>query len=302
MDYDKEKLVTRLSAQKKVIIFTLLFLLIGFLTIYVAHPASKDIVITPEEIGQGDIGLLKLNDNNKSGLEIVWNERNITLMPGSETGSYVAFLGVDLTLKPGRYMVKKTDGKTIQTKVIDVYKKDYGIRRLTIPKSMEALDKKTLNRVRDESRRIKRLFLESDKKPLWEGPWIKPVKGPVVSPFGRRSIINGTERSPHSGVDFKASEGEPVMATNSGIVVFIEECFFSGLTVIIEHGGGIQSMYFHLSKVLADIGQTVKKGEIIGLSGCSGRVTGPHLHFGVRLDGARVNPLKLIDLSRAMGG
>jgi len=287
---------------KKFYLFALLVVLIPFLAVKLAHSISKDSVITPQEIGQGGIGLLKVSDNNADNLEILWNERNISLIPGVDNNTHFAFIGVDLTLKPGRYKFKKTNGVYTETKIIHVYKKDYGIRRLKIPKSMEALDKKTLDRVRDESRRIQRLFFESDKRPLWDGAWIRPVNGPVVSPFGRRSIINGIERSPHSGVDLKASEDEPVRATNKGVVVLVEECFFSGLSVIIEHGGGIQSMYFHLSTALIDIGQIVKKGDIIGLSGSSGRVTGPHLHFGVRLDGARVNPIQLIDLSREIGG
>ncbi len=289
-------------SEKKFYLFALLLVLIPFITVQPAHSMSKTIIITPQEIGQGGVGLLKVHDNNKGNLEITWNKRNISLIPGVETNTHFAFIGVDLTLKPGRYKVKKTDGVHTETKIIHVYKKDYGIRRFNIPKSMEALDKKTLDRVRDESRRIRRLFLESDKTPLWEGAWIRPVHGPVVSPFGRRSIINGTERSPHSGVDLKAAEGEPVKATNNGVAVLVEACFFSGLSVIIDHGGGIHSMYFHLSKALIDTGQIVKKGEIIGLSGSSGRVTGPHLHFGVRLDGARVNPIKLLDLSRGIGG
>ncbi len=287
---------------KKLYLFALLVVLIPFLAVKLAHSISKDSIIAPQEIGQGGIGLLKVRNNSTDTLEILWNKRNISLIPSVDNNTHFAFIGVDLTLKPGRYKLKKTDGVYTETKIISVYKKDYGIRRLKIPKSMEALDKKILDRVRNESRRIQRLFFESDKKPLWKGAWIRPVNGPVVSPFGRRSIINGIERSPHSGVDLKAFKGEPVKATNNGVVVLVEECFFSGLSVIIEHGGGIQSMYFHLSKALIDRGQTVKKGEIIGLSGSSGRVTGPHLHFGIRLDRARVNPIQLIDLSREIGG
>ena len=120
------------------------------------------------------------------------------------------------------------------------------------------------------------------------------------SPFGCRCIINDMERSPHSGVDLKASEGTPVKATNRGIVVLVADHFFSGLSVVIDHGGGMQSMYFHLSEVLVQAGELLEKGTIIGLSGSSGRVTGPHLHFGIRLNGGRVNPIKLIEISRRL--
>jgi murein DD-endopeptidase MepM/ murein hydrolase activator NlpD len=136
--------------------------------------------------------------------------------------------------------------------------------------------------------------------PLWRGKWIKPVAGTVVSPFGCRSIINGMERSPHSGVDLEAAQGTPVKVPNRGRVVLVANHFFSGLSVVIDHGGGIQSMYFHLSQVIVEVGQLLKKGEIIGLSGSSGRVTGPHLHFGIRLNGERVNPINLIEISRRL--
>lgn len=123
------------------------------------------------------------------------------------------------------------------------------------------------------------------------------MAGTVVSPFGCRCIINGEERSPHSGVDLKAEQGTPVKATNRGKVALVADHFFSGLSVFIDHGGGIQSMYFHLSQVFVQVGQVVEKGTTLGQSGSSGRVTGPHLHFGIRLNGERVNPINLIEIS-----
>jgi murein DD-endopeptidase MepM/ murein hydrolase activator NlpD len=141
----------------------------------------------------------------------------------------------------------------------------------------------------------------SHDQPLWQGSWIRPVSGGIVSPFGRRTIINDLERSTHSGVDLKAAEGTPIKAANGGRVVLVADHFFGGLSVVIDHGGGIHSMYFHLSEVSAKAGQIVEKGELIGLSGSSGRATGPHLHFGIRLHGDRVSPLRLIELSTGLG-
>jgi murein DD-endopeptidase MepM/ murein hydrolase activator NlpD len=287
---------------KKEIYFLFILSFFAYLTpVKVSHSVIDYIIVKPSKIGQGEVGILTVSVDKGGKPEIIWNEKRITLIPGIENKVWTAFIGADLTLRPGKYKLKTIAREHMDTKLIHVFKKDYGVRRLTVPKSMEALDEQTLKRVKRESRRIKKLFLRSDKNPLWKGVWVRPVNGPVVSPFGRRSIINGAERSPHSGVDLKAAEGVPVKATNNGAVVLTDDCFFGGVSVIIDHGGGIHSMYFHLSKPLVNTGQMVKKGDIIGLSGSSGRVTGPHLHFGVRLDGARINPLELIDVSRIIG-
>ena len=128
-----------------------------------------------------------------------------------------------------------------------------------------------------------------------------PVQGKIVSPFGCRTIINKLERSPHSGVDLKVAQGTSIKATNRGRVVLVADHFFGGLSVVIEHGGAIHSMYFHLSNASVRVGQMVEKGDTIGFTGSSGRATGPHLHFGIRLNGERVNPLGLIELSAGLG-
>lgn len=287
--------------KKKIYFLFILSFFAYLLSAKVSHSAIDYIIVTPSKIGQGEVGILTVNCDKGGKPEIIWNEKHITLTPGIENKVWTAFIGADLTLRPGKYKLKTIVSEHTDTKFIHVFKKDYGVRRLTVPKSMEALDEQTLKRVKRESRRIKKLFLRSNQNPLWKGAWVRPVNGPVVGPFGRRSIINGSERSPHSGVDLKAAEGVPVKATNNGAVVLVDDCFFSGVSVIIDHGGGIHSMYFHLSKPLVNVGQMVKKGDVIGLSGSSGRVTGPHLHFGLRLDGARINPLKLIDVSRRIG-
>ncbi|MBW1862211.1 MAG: M23 family metallopeptidase, partial [Deltaproteobacteria bacterium] len=120
----------------------------------------------------------------------------------------------------------------------------------------------------------------------------------LVGPFGRRSIINDQPRSPHSGVDLKGKRGTPIKAANNGKVALTGNHFFSGKSVVIDHGGGIQSMYFHLDKIMAKEGQTIIKGQVIGLVGSTGRSTGPHLHWGMRVNGARVDPLMLTGLSQ----
>jgi len=115
-----------------------------------------------------------------------------------------------------------------------------------------------------------------------------------ASSFGFRRIINGTPRAPHSGTDLSAPTGTEVVAANHGRVVLVGNFFFAGGSVVIDHGGGLFTMYFHLSEFKVEEGATVKSGELIALSGSSGRVTGPHLHWGARLANARIDPLELL--------
>ena len=147
---------------------------------------------------------------------------------------------------------------------------------------------------------MKSLWEALPSTPLWNGPFLRPVPGEVVGPFGQRSIINDQPRSPHSGVDLKGERGAPVRAINHGQVVLTDDHFFTGLTVVMDHGGGIQSMYFHLNRIAVQKGQVATKGQIIGFVGSTGRATGPHLHWGIRMNGARIDPLLLLALSQQL--
>jgi murein DD-endopeptidase MepM/ murein hydrolase activator NlpD len=278
----------------------LLALLLFFLLppVEASSSSGPDITVIPSKIGQGEIGLLSIKKKGAKP-EVTWMGRKITLVSDKKNEIWLSFIGSDLTARPGRYKLKISpiDNNNPHSITISVLSRDYGIRRLTLPKEMVELDADTLKRVMEESRKVRELFFRPAGYSLWRGKWIRPAPGTVVSSFGRRSIINDMERSPHSGVDLKAEKGTPVKATNSGRVALVANHFFSGLSVFIDHGGGIQSMYFHLSHVSVQVGQLVEKGATIGLSGSSGRVTGPHLHFGIRLNGGRVNPINLIEIS-----
>ena len=270
-----------------------------------ASPSSGlNITVRPSKIGQGEVSLLTIREKSEAKPQVIWMGKKIALVNDKKNGIWSGFIGADLTTRPGRYKLEISLGDTENHffRTVSVISKDHGIRHLTLPREMVELDPPTLKRARDESRRVMEIFLRSDDYPLWGGRWIRPVAGGLVGPFGCRSIINGMERSPHSGVDLKAAEGTPVMASNTGTVALVANHFFSGLSVILDHGGGIHSMYFHLSKAFVRSGELVEKGAVLGLSGSTGRATGPHLHFGIRLNGTRVNPIDLIELSRRLEG
>jgi murein DD-endopeptidase MepM/ murein hydrolase activator NlpD len=216
-------------------------------------------------------------------------------------GRYGALIGIDLADGPlqAEVRVQAQEGPKahlIKRYRIKVRPSKFGIQKLTLPDDKVELDEETLKRVETEQQQmLKNLGTVSEKK-LWKGQFIIPVEGKMAGTFGLKRIINGQPRNPHSGEDIYAPEGATVAASNDGIVTLIGNYFFSGKSIVIDHGLGLFTMYFHLSEVRVGHGETVSKGQTIGLVGATGRATGPHLHWGARLNGARVNPLSLVKL------
>jgi murein DD-endopeptidase MepM/ murein hydrolase activator NlpD len=216
-----------------------------------------------------------------------------------ETRTYEGLIGIDMSTSPATYEIKviatDEDNRVYSSTLpLRVEKVDFGTQTLSLPPSMVDLDAKTLERVNQEARRLQALFQTFRNERLWEGVFIRPVEGEIVAGFGLNRIINGRQRSQHTGVDLRAEEGTPVLACNHGAVVFVDELFFSGKSVILDHGWGLYSMYFHLSEPLVQEGNHVRTGTILGRVGSTGRSTGPHLHWGIRINGARVDPFALL--------
>jgi murein DD-endopeptidase MepM/ murein hydrolase activator NlpD len=284
----------------KRILLCIPFFLLLLLPAHGYSAPELDIIVTPPTIAQGEVGLITMKII-KSMPSLKWMEKTVALVPCHNGQRSAAFIGVDLTTKPGKYtLFINIQNERPDSLGIDVVAKDYGIRQFTVPKAMVELDALTLKRVKREIKSMREVFSRTAAERLWRGPWIMPLSGSVVSPFGCRTIINGHERSPHSGVDLRAQERTPVKATNRGRIALVADHFFSGRSVVMDHGAGIMSMYFHLSHIPVKVGQVVEKGACIGLSGSSGRATGPHLHFGVRINGGRVDPIQFIQISRGL--
>ncbi len=140
------------------------------------------------------------------------------------------------------------------------------------------------------------IYSTSTSKSNISSKFIAPMESKITSSFGKARVYNDTLNGYHSGTDYRAKVGTPIKASNDGVVVLVKKRFYSGGTVILDHGHGIYTCYYHMSKFSVKYGQKVHKAEIIGLSGVSGRVTGPHLHFSARVSGIQVDPLQLIEL------
>ena len=159
-------------------------------------------------------------------------------------------------------------------------------------------------RAKKEARKVKQTYADGSIAGLWDGDFQLPMASEITSPFGNKRLFNGQLKSYHNGVDFRAPIGTPVFAANSGVVQMAENFFYSGNVVIIDHGNKIFTIYAHLSKIEVAAGQPIKKGQQLGLTGASGRVSGPHLHWGVKVNGAAVNPIQFIEVmtSLSLGG
>lgn len=252
----------------------------------------------PIEVKQGDIVHLSVKPG--PGIDSVSGRFQGKAIPFFETGEglFTTVLGIDLAQKKGSLGFTVTwEGreKTGQKEyTINIVSAPFGIQRLTLPKNKVDLDPPTLTRVRMEKGLMKEAFEHSINEKLWRGEFLVPVQGKRQGTFGRKRILNGQPRRPHTGEDISAPQGATILATNSGKVVLVGDFFFNGRSVVIDHGLGLFSMYFHLSEVAVSNGGSVKRGDTIGRVGQSGRVTGPHLHWGMRLNGARIDPYALV--------
>ena len=213
-----------------------------------------------------------------------------------DSRTWRVLVGIDLDLKPGSYPVEIDGGdpQTRTTYLLAVRMRRFPTRTLTVDPDLVNPPPHEMARIAREAERLRRLWAEPATARMWEGPFIRPVPDAANSSFGTRSIYNGQPRSPHSGTDFLSATGRAVKAPNAGRVVIAETLYFTGGTVVIDHGAGVLSLFAHLSSIAVRDGDLVKTGDVVGEVGATGRVTGPHLHWAVRVAGARVDPLLLL--------
>jgi hypothetical protein len=223
---------------------------------------------------------------------LVWKGRTFPLKKAG-AGRFHALIGVDLMEPPGiaaLSIVADSSGAAARLDMeLAVREKAFPVQELTLPKGMAEFDKATLERIRIEAEDLEARFAAVSAD-AWDLPFLPPVEDYLPVGFGSRRIINGEPRSPHAGVDIRLPEGTPVRAIAAGSVAFSGERFFGGRSVVLDHGGGLFSVYYHLREAAVEEGRRVEKGELIGAVGSSGRATGPHLHFGVRAAGGRIDP------------
>ncbi len=277
-------------------IFIILFLLSSFLF-------SFNVKISDESIANGATSLFEFK--KEKGFEykkLTLGKRDFKVYdnPLDLTKMY-ALLPISYYAKAKQESVEITylkNGKTV-VKSIRVHVKDgnYKKEKIQVTKSkVNPKGKKTNARINKEYQEAMSIYAQSTKKNYLTSKFILPIESFITSDFGKARIYNDTLKGYHSGTDFRAKVGTPIIASNTGLVVLVKDRFYSGGTVIINHGQGIYTCYYHMSKFSVEKNQKIQKGDVLGLSGKSGRVTGPHLHFSVRVGGVQVDPLQFVGL------
>jgi len=242
----------------------------------------------------GGVALIELPASDAAP-RVSYNGKPVMVLASGDV--YSAVVGLPLAAKPGTHTLKVeyADGEHT-TLDFAVLEKTYTSQHITLKnKRMVNPEKRDMERIGREQQRIKQALATWNEHTPDTLRFSLPVKGPVSSPFGLRRFFNEQARKPHSGLDLAAAEGAPIAAPASGRILDTGDFFFNGNTVFIDHGQGLVTMYCHMSRVDVKPGQTVKIGDVIGAVGKTGRVTGAHLHWGVSLNDARVDPTLFLD-------
>ena len=203
----------------------------------------------------------------------------------------LAIVGIPLSVTPGSQHIEVQYSHRVQTLGFQVNPREYNAQHITLKNTQhvnpDPENLKRINRELEEQNRAYRQFSANTPSNL---RFDKPVDGPLSSPFGLRRFFNGEERNPHSGLDFAVPQGTPVKSPAAGRVILTGHYFFNGNTVFVDHGQGLISMFCHLSRIDVKTGDDLPRSGVLGLVGATGRATGPHLHWNVSLNDARVDP------------
>ena len=217
---------------------------------------------------------------------------------------YFGLIAIPIPSKPGQthLAVQWTDSKGQHTQKVpfEISAGSYRTDVLTVAPGKVKLNKSDLERVKREKKELKEIWRTASDHRLWDSGFQLPINSAITSSFGNQRLFNDQLKGFHRGTDFRAPVGKPIMAANSGTVRLAKELFYSGNLVIIDHGIGIFSLYAHLSQIDVIAGQHIEKGQQIGLSGATGRVKGPHLHWGIKVNNIYVDPIQFVDAIKTL--
>jgi murein DD-endopeptidase MepM/ murein hydrolase activator NlpD len=263
------------------------------------HTITLTLVAGPKSVPPGGVALITVRASEPlAGLEGHAFGRPVWFWADADVRTYHALVATGLDAKPGAYTVTATasgeeHGGTA-TFSLRVEPKRFETRRLKVDPQFVNPPVSEAERITTEQKQMAAIFAEVTPMRLWHGAFDMPVPGQATSSYGRLSVLNGESRGRHQGADFRAATGTPVHAPNAGRVALAADLYFSGNTVILDHGLGMFSLLAHLSRISVEAGAMVERGDLLGDSGATGRVTGPHLHWALRLGNASVDPIALV--------
>jgi len=263
---------------------------LALLAVLCAGPAFGETFIAPRVATvPGGVATFKLSGPPDRIPAVAFNGRPVMVVRKDDT--WLAIVGIGLSIEPGEYHLDvQESGGGEQKLPFTVKAKTYSVQQLKVPPSQVNLSPENEARVAREQEKVRAALDGFSPAAPATLRLDQPVPGRRSSSFGLRRMFNGESRNPHSGMDIAAPTGTPVKAPLAGRVVDVGTYFFNGNNVVVDHGQGLVTMYCHLSKIRVEVGHELKRGEVLGEVGATGRVTGPHLHWGVSLNGAMVDP------------
>ncbi len=266
----------------------------------IATPSGFIVELTYKVFQPGEIIVVSVKNDSAIKSAQVWFLKGKYFLGRNQSNTgLLAFIGLNLDLEPGLYTMKifieKAGGSESVEKQIQVIAKEFPLKRLWVPEEYIKPPPEFRDRIRVEAEILSIIYGTETDQWLGEGQFILPSSGELYPNFGQRRIYNNEVHSLHSGVDISDTWGAPVRASNSGRVALADNLYFAGNTVVIDHGIGLFTIYCHLSRMRVKRGELVKKGQIIGYIGATGRAVGPHLHWAVSVFGKSIDPLSLLN-------
>jgi murein DD-endopeptidase MepM/ murein hydrolase activator NlpD len=262
---------------------------------------SPGFTLTPTAVVAGSPELIRVDAPASAKIEGDWLGQKLQFFRGRGGQAWFALAGVDVEASPGpstlRLVANTVSRGRDLSQTVEIQPAHYRTGSLTVAPKFVEPSPDALKQIQAEVELKAKIFAVSAPEPLWTGNFRAPVTAPHTDSFGTSRKFNGKLASVHKGMDFRARTGTPVRAANSGVVVLARPLYYEGNFVVIDHGLGLYTLSMHLSRIDVQEGQHVVTGERLGLSGATGRVTGPHLHWAVRWQNAYLDPAKLLKLN-----
>jgi hypothetical protein len=263
----------------------------------------KNVFWQPNELQQGSVAFITV-ELERVAVQVTGKliGKNLPFFKSDNPKIWYALAGADLETQPGTYdltVAAVMPGRRVtrSARQVDINAANFGVGEANVPENFVEPDEASKRKIAADQIVKNWAFSHLITVPQWSGDFVPPVEAKATNSFGMTRMFNEELTSTHRGTDFPINEGSPVVASNSGTVVLAKELFYEGNCVIVDHGLRFFSIYMHLSKIEVKVGDKLGKGERLGLSGQTGRVTGPHLHMGVRWNGAYLDPTKLLALT-----
>lgn len=261
------------------------------------QPESGFALSVPERVWAGEPFMVQTGGQGLTKLTVSWRGKTIDVQPGANgqpDGSAIVMLSVLQKQKEKELPISIAmawDSGRVETMqaALPVSVRDHPVQSLRVQQKYVTPDPSVQEKIKQDQREVRETITKVSPVKKWETPFLRPVPGVVTSIYGLRRVFNGEERNPHRGVDFDAKEGDPIHAAADGTVVLVNEHYYGGNTVIVDHGLGVYTLYLHMSAFSVQPGQEVKRGDALGAIGSTGRVTGPHLHLSLAVQGEMVD-------------